>query len=136
MGLEKYESKQRQITKPAALIYRFISDFTVFTPALQDKVEEWSATPDECSFKVKGMSVSLRIVEREENRHVKITGGDSVPMDFNFWIQMKEVAECDTRIRMVLHAEMNFAIKMMVGSKIPPALDQLVDAIADNMNRI
>lgn len=136
MGLEKYESKQRQVTKPAAMIYNFISDFTIFTPAVQDKVEEWSATPDECSFKVKGMRVGLRIIEREENKHVKITGGEGVPMDFTFWIQMKEVAECDTRIRMVLHAEMNFAIKMMVGKKIQPALDQMVDAIADNLNRI
>lgn len=136
MGLEKYESKQRQVTKPASMIYRFISDFTVFTPAVQDKVEEWSATPDECSFKVKGMRVGLRIVEREENNYVKIKGGEGVPLDFTFWIQMKEVAECDTRIRMVLHAEMNFAIKMMIGKKIQPALDQMVDAIADNLNRV
>ena len=136
MGLEKYESKQRQVTKPASMIYRFISDFTVFTPAVQDKVEEWSATPDECSFKVKGMRVALRIIDREENNYVKITGGEGVPMDFTFWIQMKEVAECDTRIRMVLHAEMNFAIKMMIGKKIQPALDQMVDAIADNLNRV
>ena len=128
MGLEKYESKQRQVTKPAAMIYNFISDFTIFTPAVQGKVEEWSATPDECSFKVQGMRVGLRIVEREENNYVKIKGGEGVPLDFTFWIQMKEVAECDTRIRMVLHADLNFAIKMMVGKKIQPALDQMVDA--------
>ncbi len=136
MGLEKYESKQRQVTKPASMIYNFISDFTIFTPAVQGKVEEWSATPDECSFKVQGMRVGLRIVEREENNYVKIKGGEGVPLDFTFWIQMKEVAECDTRIRMVLHADLNFAIKMMVGKKIQPALDQMVDAIADNLNRV
>jgi len=136
MGLEKYESKQRQVTKPASMIYNFISDFTIFTPAVQGKVEEWSATPDECSFKVQGMRVGLRIVEREENNYVKIKGGEGVPLDFTFWIQMKEVAECDTRIRMVLHADLNFAIKMMVGKKIQPALDQMVDSIADNLNRV
>ncbi|MBE6209347.1 MAG: polyketide cyclase [Rikenellaceae bacterium] len=134
--MEKYESKQRQVTKPASMIYNFISDFTIFTPAVQGKVEEWSATPDECSFKVQGMRVGLRIVEREENNYVKIKGGEGVPLDFTFWIQMKEVAECDTRIRMVLHADLNFAIKMMVGKKIQPALDQMVDAIADNLNRV
>jgi hypothetical protein len=136
MGMEKYESKQRQILKPAALIYNLISDFTVFTPAVQDKVEGWSATRDECSFKVKGFNVGLRIIDRVENSYVKITGGEGVPVDFNFWIQIKEVGECDTRMRMVLHADMNFAIKMMVGKKIQPALDQVVDAIADNLNRI
>ena len=61
MGLEKYESKQQQIFKPAASIYPFISRFDMLTPALKDKVEEWSATEDTCSFKVKGFTLKLRM---------------------------------------------------------------------------
>lgn len=136
MGLEKYESKQRQVLKPASVIYGLVSDFSVLTPAVQDKVEEWQATADECSFKVKGFTVGLRIIDRDPEKCVKITGGGGVPMDFNFWIQMKEVAPYDTRMRLVLHADMNFAIKMMVGKKIQPALDQMIDALADNFNRV
>ena len=136
MGLEKYESKQRQVLKPASMIYALVSDFTVLTPAVQDKVEEWTATADECSFKVKGFAVGLRIIDRDPEKCVKITGGGGVPMDFTFWIQMKEVAPYDTRMRLVLHDDMNFAIKMMVGKKIQPALDQMIDALADNFNRV
>ena len=53
MGLEKYESKQQQILNPASRIFHFISLFDMLTPASQDKVEEWKATEDTCSFKVK-----------------------------------------------------------------------------------
>lgn len=138
MGMEKYESKQQQILKPAARIFPFVSRFDMLTPALQDKVEEWEATEDTCSFKVKGFKVALRIVERVDNKHVKIQAADEngVPVDFSFWLQLHEVSDADTRIRMVLHADLNFAIKMMVGKKIQPALDQMVDAIADNLNRV
>ena len=60
--MEKYESKQCQIFKSAAQIYPFISNFSLLTPAVADKVEEWNATEDTCSFKVKGFTVKLRMV--------------------------------------------------------------------------
>ena len=138
MGLEKYESKQQQILKPASRIFPFISRFDMLTPALQDKVEEWSATEDTCSFKVKGFNVALRIEERVENKHIKITGDPSsgVPIDFSFWIQLHEVSETDTRIRMVLHAELNMMMRMMIGSKIQGGLDKAVEGLATAFNQM
>ena len=138
MGLEKYESKQQQILKPASRIFPFISRLDMLTPALKDKVEEWSATEDTCSFKVKGFTVALRIEERVENKHVKVTGdpASGVPVDFSFWIQLHEVSETDTRIRMVLHAELNMMMKMMIGSKIQGGLDKAVEGLAMAFNQI
>ena len=132
--MEKYESKQQQINHPAALIFPIISRMDLMTPAIQDKVEEW-ATPDSCSFKVKGMKVALRIAEKVENKHVKIVAAEGgIPVDFAFWIQLKEVAERDTRIRMVLHAELNMMMRMMIGSKIQGGLDQAVEGLATALN--
>ena len=133
--MEKYESKQQQINHPAALIFPIISRMDLMTPAIQDKVEEWKATEDSCSFKVKGMKVSLRIEEKVENKHVKIVAGEGgLPIDFCFWIQLKEVAERDTRIRMVLHAELNMMMRMMLGSKLQAGLDQAVEGLAKALN--
>ena len=135
--MEKYESKQRQIFKSASQIYPFISDFSLLTPAVADKVEEWQATADTCSFRVKGISVRLRMVDKAENRHVKIQGDDGgLPVDFAFWIQLHEVSEGDTRIRLVLHAELNMMMRMMLGGKMRKGLDQAVDGLADAFNRI
>lgn len=138
MGLEKYTSKQQQILKPAVRIYPFISRFDLLTPALQDKVDEWSATEDTCSFKVKGFNVALRIVERVENKHIKIAADDQngVPVDFSFWIQLQEAADNDTRIRMVLHAELNTMMRMMIGSKIEGGLDKAVEGLAMAFNQM
>ncbi len=138
MGLEKYISKQQQILKPAVRIFPLISRFDMLTPALQDKVEEWTATEDTCSFKVKGFNVALRIVERVENKHIKITADEQngVPVDFSFWIQLQEAAESDTRIRMVLHAELNTMMRMMIGSKIEGGLDKAVEGLAMAFNQM
>ena len=133
--MEKYESKQQQINHPAALIFPIISRMDLMTPAIQDKVEEWRADEDSCSFKVKGFNVGLRIAERVENKHVKIVGDEGgIPIDFAFWIQLKEVAPKDTRVRMVMHAELNMMMKMMIGGKIQKSIDDAVTQLAASLN--
>ncbi len=134
--MEKYESKQQQILKPAAMVYTVVSDFSNFTPILRDKVEGWQADADTCSFTAKGFPVRLRIVERVENELVKIAGEDGSPIDFTFWMQLKEAGESDTRMRIVLHANLNMMMKMMVGSKLQQAVDQIAEQVAATFNSI
>lgn len=133
--MEKYESKQQQILRPVSQIYPLISDFSLLTPAVADKVEEWQATADSCSFKVKGFTVKLRMVEKVANKHVKIQGDEGgLPVDFSFWIQLHEVSEQDTRIRLVLHAELNMMMRMMLGCKLQKGLDTAVEGLAAAFN--
>ena len=137
--MEKYESKQGQIFKSAAQIYPLISNFALLTPAVSDKVEEWQATEDTCSFKVKGFTVALRIVERVENKHIKISGDNEqggLPIDFSFWIQLHEVNDADTRMRMVLHADLNMMMRMMLGSKLQEGLDKAIEGLATAFNQM
>ncbi len=133
--MEKYESKQQQVLLPAEDIFRVISRFDNLTPALGDRVEEWQATADRCSFKAKGFIVKLRLEELIENKQVKIVGDEGgVPMDFTFWIQLHSVSERDTRLRLVLHVELNMMMKMMVGSKLRDGIDQMAEALAKGLS--
>ncbi len=133
--MQEYISKQHQILRPAEQIYAAISRFDNLTPALADRVEEWQASEDRCSFKAKGFTVKLRMDEREEPKHVKIVGDEGgVPIDFAFWIQLHKVTEADTRLRIVLHIELNMMMKMMIGGKLQGAVDQIAEGIAKAMN--
>ena len=132
--MKEYVSKQHQILRPAEQIFQMISRFDHLTPALQDKVEEWQADEAHCSFKAKGFSVRLKLDEKVAPKHVKIVGDGGIPMDFAFWIQLHSVSECDTRMRLVLHAELNMMMKMMIGSKLQGALDQIAEGMANAMN--
>ena len=133
--MQEYISKQQQVLRPAEQIYAVISRFDNLTPALADKVEEWQATEDSCSFKAKGFTVKLRMEEREPGKYVKVVGVDGgVPMDFAFWIQLQEVSAADTRLRLVLRIDLNMMMKMMIGNKLQGALDQIAEGIARAMN--
>ncbi len=130
--MQEYISKQVQILRPAEQIYQVISRFDNLTPALQGRVEDWEATELACSFKAKGITVSLLKDEPVRPKHVKIIG-DGVPMDFAFWVQLHKVDTNDTRLRLVLHAERNMMMKMLIGSKLQGALDQIVEGISNAM---
>ena len=134
--MQEYISKQQQIFRSAAQIFPQLSNFSLLTPAVADKVEEWQADEMHCSFKFKGFTVALRFEEKIENKHVKVVAdGGTVPMDFAFWIQLHQVAEGDTRIRLVLHAELNMMMRMMLGKKLQSGLDQAVEGLASAFNR-
>lgn len=133
--MQEYISKQQQILRPAEQIYAAVSRFDNLTPALADRVEEWQADEERCSFKAKGFTVKLRMEERVEPKHVKIVGDEGgVPIDFAFWIQLHKVSDADTRLRIVLHAELNMMMKMMIGSKLQDAVDRIAEGIAQAMN--
>lgn len=133
--MQEYISKQHQILRPAEQIYTVVSRFDHLTPAVADKVEEWQATEDRCSFKAKGFNVKLRMEERVAPRHVKIVGDEGgAPVDFAFWIQLQKVTDTDTRMRLVVHVELNMMMKMMIGGKLQTAIDQIAEGIARAMN--
>ena len=122
--MQEYTSRQQQIRRSAQQIYDVVSRFDNLTPALADRVEEWQADEDTCSFKAKGFTVKLRIAEKEAPK----------TMDFAFWLQLKEVAPYDTRMRLVLHIDLNMMMRMMIGSKIQGAIDQIAEALAKSFN--
>lgn len=130
--MKQYESKQHQILLPAEQIFSLISNFDNLTPAVGDKVEEWQASEDQCSFKAKGFTVKLKMEERESPKYIKVVpdGEGGVPMDFAFWIQLHSVAPYDTRFRLVLQVELNMMMKMMIGGKIQGAIDQVAEQIS------
>lgn len=101
---------------------------------LADKVEEWTATDDRCSFKAKGFTIALKMEELTPYSTIKIVGDEGgVPFPFAFWVQLKEEAPYDTRMRIVLDAELNMMMKMMIGGKLQDAVDKIAEQIATAM---
>ena len=132
--MQEYTSRQQQIRRSAQQIYDVVSRFDNLTPALADRVEEWQADEDTCALTTKGFIVKLLIAEKEAPKTIKIVGGDGgVPMDFAFWIQLHKVSDTDTRMRLVLHIELNMMMKMMIGGKLQGAIDQIAEGIARAM---
>ena len=128
----KYESPIKVVRTSVNAIYTKLSNFNNFGGVLPpDKVSDWQSTEDTCRFSVDKIGeVGLRIVDRILNSTVKYTADGSTRFNFFMWVQMKEVAPYDSRIKVTLKADMNPMIKMMVGSKLQTFVDGIADAIS------
>ena len=127
----KIESRTGIIKSPSSRVYAFMSNFNNFGLLIpKDKVKDWQSTEDHCSFTVDGIGkAGLRIIEKEPNALVKITGEEGSKLDFTFWIQLKEVSEMDTRIKLTIKADLNPMIKMMATKPLQNFVDTLVDQL-------
>lgn len=135
MAETKYESKISSAPCPAAQIYRVLSNLQNIEKVRdlipQDKVQELEIEPDRIRMKVDGLAqkITIAIVDRIENDTVKF-GLEGIPMDANFWIQLKEVTPTDTRIKLTIKAEIPFMFKFMIEKKLQQGLDQAAEMLA------
>lgn len=127
--MDKYESKIESIPAPVSQVYPALSNLSnlerVKDLIPKDKVTEMEITDDTIRMKVDGLGqkISIRIVERIENDTIKF-GLDNIPMDMNFWIQLKEVSPTDTRVKLTFKADLPLMFRMMLEKKIQQGLDQ------------
>ena len=136
--MKEYISKTVKIERPSEQIYGLFSDLSLFanTALTQNvkEIENVTATADTCLFKVKGIETGLQIIDREPFKTVKYTGYGSSPFDFFLWVQFKEIAPYDTRMRIVLRVKMNKIMEMMLNGKIAKGLDSFSEQMADSLN--
>lgn len=135
MSETKYESKITSIPAPVAAVYKGLSNFKnlerVRNLIPQDKVQELEIEDDYIRLKVDGLGqkIVIRIVDRIENDTIKF-GFENLPLSLNFWIQLKEVAPEDTRMKLTLKADIPMMFKMMFEKKIQQGIDDAAEMIA------
>ena len=135
MSESKYESKITSAPCSVQQIYRVLSNMEnierVREYIPQDKIQEMEVSPDRIRIKVDGLAqkITIAIVDRIENDTIKF-GAEGIPMDANFWIQLKELSPVDTRIRLTIKVEIPMMFKMMLNKKLQEGLDQAADMLA------
>ena len=130
----KYESKVGQIPAKDDKIFAVLSNleninhFRNVIP--EDKIKELEISPDKIRLKVEGLGqkITIAIVEKEEFKTIKF-GAENLPIPFNMWIQLKQMAEQDTRIRITIKTDMPVMFKMMFDKKMQQGLDQAIDLL-------
>ena len=135
MSEVKYESKIQSAAASAEQIYKVLSNLNNLNRVKdlipQDKVQELEISEDCVRMKVDGLGqkIAIRIVDKIENDTIKF-GAENIPMEMNFWIQLKEVTPTDTRIKLTLKADLPMMFKMMLDKKLQQGLDQAAEMLA------
>lgn len=95
-----------------------------------DKINDFEFDKDSCSFTVAPVGkITFQIVERDPYKTIKFTTTNS-PVPLFLWIQLKQVAENDTRMKLTVKAELNAFLKPMVSKPLQEALDKISTVLA------
>ena len=113
-------------------IFAFLTDFTNFKALLpEEKVTGWEASTDKCSFHLDPVGrTGLEIIEKTPHKLVKIA---SVPefstYQFTIWIQLKHVAENDTRVKITIEPLVNKMLLPMIKGPLKKFADGLIEKV-------
>ena len=130
---EKFVSEIKRIPHKAEHIYGMLSDLSnlerVKDRIPAGKVKDFTFDSDSCSVSVDPVGkICFQIVEREPNQLIKFATTNS-PIPLHLCIQLKEVAEADTCMKLTVGAELNPFIKQMVAKPLQEAIDKMAEVL-------
>ena len=135
----KFESEVKHVPYSQERVYTKLADLNnlasvrerldLLKDKLEGKLEDMSFDQDSLTLKVQGISLTLRIVEREPMKCIKFEG-DKTPIPLNLWIQILPVTDVDAKMRVTIGAEVNMFMKAMVSKPLKEGVDKLADMLA------
>ena len=132
--MTEFVSEIKTIPHNEADIFDMLSDLSnlerMKNKIPQEKLSDFTFNKDSCSFSVNPVGkVKFSIIEREPNKTIKFKADES-PIDVTMWIQLKQVNENDTRMKLTIKAELNPFIKPMVSKPIQEGINKVADVLA------
>jgi len=130
-NLSVYESRTGKINCGSEPVFNFVADMRNFKRFLpEDKIQNWEASAGECSFEVSPVGRSeIKIVRRDPFDTVKYAGHGMNNTEFYIWVQLKEIARGDTRVKLTIKAGLNPGLKMIASKPINDFLEKLVQGM-------
>jgi hypothetical protein len=129
--MTEYKSKKATVSKAPYQLYMAFVDMRNFIQFLpEDKKEGVTADYDSIHATVQGFPIGIKVAERVPYSRLEFQD-DGAP--FPFRIKMCFDAASDpykTDFQITLEAELNFMMKMLLGSKLQEAMDKMVDGLA------
>src|SRR5574344_1080833 len=134
--MAKIESKEVEINSPKEKIFNFLSDFTNFSLLVPDKVENWKATKEKCSFKVTGLTdFGMEISNKTPFTSIVIVNDKDIssPFPFTFNWEFDSINDSKTKVRSFFNLDINPMMSMMVKKPLQNFMDVLVDKLKEKM---
>ena len=131
--MTRIESNITPVNKSAADVFAFLSDFNNFKSLMPEQVVDWESTPDECSFKIKGMAtLGMKMVEKTPVSLIKITSNGKVPFNFFLSCHIQEDGTA-SKVQLAFDAELNAMMKMMAVKPLTNFLNLLAGKLSELM---
>lgn len=109
------QSDKIQINAKAEDLFSKVSNFSSFGNLLPDKVQNWKATENSCSFEIPGMaSLAMHIEEKTPPSYLRIVSDAPSPFPFEINFNFTPEGENISNSCISMNVEVNMMLQMMV----------------------
>jgi carbon monoxide dehydrogenase subunit G len=125
------ESKSGLVKGNQEAVYRYISDFRNFARMLPaEQLRNLDITGDTLRFSIDGLgNVGLKITERTPCSQLVITGTEDSSADFTFWFNITAISDNQSRVNLILQANLNMFLEMMAKGPLQQFVDLMIDKL-------
>ena len=137
--MAQFESTVKHVPYSQERMYNKLSDLNnlesvrerldMLKEKLDGKLEDMAFDRDSLTLKVQGITLTLRIIEREPMKCIKFEG-DKSPIPLNLWIQILPVTDNEAKMKVTIRAEVNMFMKAMVSKPLQEGVEKLADMLA------
>ena len=130
--MAQFESSVKYVPYSQEQVFNKLSDLSNLESVrdkLADKVQGMEFDSDSLSFTVQGISITLRIIEREPYKSIKFESEKS-PVPMNLWIQILPVESGQAKLKVTIRAEVNMFMKAMVTKPLQDGVDKLAEMLS------
>lgn len=127
------KSKHRSVRRAPYMLYMPFADLRNFVAMLpEDKKKDIEADYDSLHATVHGFNVGVRVQERVPYSRITYKD-DGAPFQFtvNVHFDADGGNPDSTDFHIDIQADLNFMMKMVLGSKLKDVVDKMVDSVAD-----
>lgn len=134
----KTESKKTEIGRNVEFVFDHVSNFSNFSLMANDKIENFKATEDKCSFTIKGMGdFSLKIIGRIPYEKITVASDpevqSSMPLNFILNLNFEKTEAYKCNVTAVIELDVPQIMAMMIKKQLEKAADTLVETLKQRM---
>lgn len=134
----KTESKKTEIGRNVEFVFDHVSNFSNFSLMANDKIENFKATEDKCSFTIKGMgNFGLKIIGRIPYEKITVASDpevqSSMPLNFILNLNFEKTEAYKCNITAVIELDVPQIMAMMIKKRLEKAADTLVETLKQRM---
>lgn len=134
----KTESKKTEIGRNVEFVFDHVSNFSNFSLMANDKIENFKATEDKCSFTIKGMGdFGLKIIDRIPYEKITVASDpevqSSMPLNFILNLNFEKTEAYKCNVTAVIELDVPQIMAMMIKKRLEKAADTLVETLKQRM---
>lgn len=134
----KTESKKTEIERNVEFVFDHVSNFSNFSLMANDKIENFKATEDRCSFTIKGMGdFGLKIIGRIPYENITVASDpevqSSMPLNFILNLNFEKTEAYKCNVTAVIELDVPQIMAMMIKKRLEKAADTLVETLKQRM---